>query len=331
MTEILSENEIEFRTRKKSSKVDTRSPVTKYGENIEKIIPKFTSDCDIIFKIKVIGEGSWSVDWLEIESDIRHIYIDFIKKIENSYELTRQKISNEDDIKTLNLYRLNLTNYVKYLYDIYQNICVFNIENKTHFEIGDENLNLLVGTLDRYVRKYGKDGFAKFANLAITATFAKYSSNSVQQKTEAEPKEDSEHDLSHSEYSGRFAEPELIEAPELWRNGRQIVNDAETGQDRRENAAEFTLRVYGSWMGKGMTRNLLRKLDNPLFQALYRTYGANLPDDLPLPTKKEENDRWLARVEREGLAAVIPEGSSSDFVLREAQRILSAKRRREHD
>lgn len=98
-----------------------------------------------------------------------------------------------------------------------------------------------------------------------------------------------------------------------------------------EHAGDFTRRVYGPWLGKGMTRNLLRKLDNPLFQALYRAYGSDLPDDLPLPTKKDENDRWVARVEEEGLAAVIPEGASPEFVLKEASRLAGARHRRRRD
>ena len=120
-------------------------------------------------------------------------------------------------------------------------------------------------------------------------------------------------------------------APATWKHDRTPVTDPETHTERLENAGEFTRRVYDPWLGKGLTRNMLRKLDNPLFQALYRTYGATLPDDLPLPTKKEENDRWVARVEQEGLTAVIPDGASSDFALREAQRLLSARQRRNRD
>lgn len=120
-------------------------------------------------------------------------------------------------------------------------------------------------------------------------------------------------------------------APALWSQDREAVHDPGTSKKRLENAGEFTRRVYGPWLGKGMTRNLLRKLDNPLFQALYRAYGSNLPDDLPLPTKKDENDRWVARVEEEGLAAVIPEGASPEFVLKEASRLAGARHRRRRD
>lgn len=126
------------------------------------------------------------------------------------------------------------------------------------------------------------------------------------------------------------ASPMPATPPALWVQDRGKVPDSDTGRQRLENAGEFTRRVYGPWLGKGMTRNLLRKLDNSLLQALYRTYGTNLPDDIPLPTKKDENSLWVARVEEEGLTAVIPEGSP-EFVLKEAQRLLSARQRRNRD
>lgn len=117
-------------------------------------------------------------------------------------------------------------------------------------------------------------------------------------------------------------------APAMWKQDRVSVVDPVTSAERLEDAREFTKRVYGPWLGNGLTRNMLRKLDNPLFQALYRAYGTNLPDDLPLPTKKDENDRWVARVEQEGLASVIPEGASPKFVLKEASRLEAARHRR---
>lgn len=117
-------------------------------------------------------------------------------------------------------------------------------------------------------------------------------------------------------------------APAMWKQDRVSVVDPVTSAERLEDAREFTKRVYGPWLGNGLTRNMLRKLDNPLFQALYRAYGTNLPDDLPLPTKKDENDRWVARVEKEGLASVIPEGASPEFVLKEASRLEAARHRR---
>jgi hypothetical protein len=107
-------------------------------------------------------------------------------------------------------------------------------------------------------------------------------------------------------------------APATWKADKQ---DGET-------PPAFVKRVYGEWLGKGFTRATLRHLDPPLAQAMTNWLRHNeMPADVDLPTLKEQNTRWVERVEKEGLAAAVPAGSP-EATLREASRLLAAKHRR---
>ena len=70
------------------------------------------------------------------------------------------------------------------------------------------------------------------------------------------------------------------EAPEIYckRQKREI-----DGVLRKETPEEFTRRVYARWLGKGLVRPDVRKIDKGLYEALYK-YG--YPDDFDtlLPT-----------------------------------------------
>lgn len=78
------------------------------------------------------------------------------------------------------------------------------------------------------------------------------------------------------------------EAPELYRNR----------QDRMEKPPGFIRRVYGRWLGAGLIRADLLKLDRPLYQALQNWLRHNdMPDWLDLPTLSQVNDRMLAELE----------------------------------
>src|SRR5690606_372997 len=75
------------------------------------------------------------------------------------------------------------------------------------------------------------------------------------------------------------AQPDVREipenAPELYRRRN----------DRSENPPGFIRRVYGPWLGAGMIRADLLKLDRPLYQALQNWLRTNdMPDWLDLPT-----------------------------------------------
>lgn len=74
------------------------------------------------------------------------------------------------------------------------------------------------------------------------------------------------------------------EAPELWA-GRE---------GRRENPVAFIRRVYGRYLGHGLTRAHIRRLDLPLYRAL-SVWVIRHPDDtLPeLPSRSDEVDRML--------------------------------------
>jgi hypothetical protein len=105
-------------------------------------------------------------------------------------------------------------------------------------------------------------------------------------------------------------------APFLWKVDRAAV----------ETPPQFIKRIYGEWLGKGFTRADLRRLDPPLSQALDNWLRKNtMPEDIDLPTLKQQNDRWVERVEREGVQAL---GSDPEFVVRENARLYAAKWRR---
>ena len=90
---------------------------------------------------------------------------------------------------------------------------------------------------------------------------------------------------------------------------------------------EFIKRVYGEWLGKGLDRPTVRRLDPSLGQALDNWLRKNdMPPDVDLPTAKERNAREI-----EHLRAASGTGDIKDvlgsFTLREAQRIEANIRR----
>ena len=107
-------------------------------------------------------------------------------------------------------------------------------------------------------------------------------------------------------------------APELWRGGR----------NNPESPPEFLRRVYEPWIGNGLSKPMLRRLDPRLLKAIYNWEGAGniLPDDLRLPSQKHVNDLLLAdeTVIEQHLGRF-----TGKEALREAARIKSAKDRRE--
>ncbi|MCV6621849.1 MAG: hypothetical protein OIF51_08885 [Cellvibrionaceae bacterium] len=75
--------------------------------------------------------------------------------------------------------------------------------------------------------------------------------------------------------------PERVEpptvAPELYKER----------VDRKENPIAFIRRVYGPWLGRGITRPQLKHLDMPLYQGLYRFLRDNdEPTDIQLGLPK---------------------------------------------
>jgi hypothetical protein len=107
-------------------------------------------------------------------------------------------------------------------------------------------------------------------------------------------------------------------APTAWKDDKQPG----------ETPPAFIKRVYGEWLGKGLDRAHIRNLDRPLYVALDNWLRQHdMPLDVDLPTRKEQNSRWVERIEAEGLGAVIRPGSPAE-IAKEAQRLAAAQRRR---
>jgi hypothetical protein len=119
------------------------------------------------------------------------------------------------------------------------------------------------------------------------------------------------------------SQPPLPETPPaLWKESK------EPG----DTPPEFIRRHYGPWLNvdaTGLTRPDIKRLDPSLYMALANWLRKNeLPDDCPVPIKSQRLDSELARVAEGGLASVVS-GDDPASILRDAQRLLSAKRRRE--
>lgn len=89
-----------------------------------------------------------------------------------------------------------------------------------------------------------------------------------------------------------------------------------------ENPPAFVKRVYGPWLGHGLTKAHIRNLDPKLYTAIdnwLKKPGCEWPDDVDLPTLKEQNDRMVA---------ALTAGSPDTKVLKDARRIQGAITRR---
>lgn len=97
-----------------------------------------------------------------------------------------------------------------------------------------------------------------------------------------------------------------------------------------ESPPKFVERVYAPWLGQGLTRAHIRKLDPKLAVAINNWLsrpGNEWPADVDLPTKAEQTSRWVERVKSEGLTKAV-EGMSGDDALRVASRYHGALNRR---
>lgn len=132
-----------------------------------------------------------------------------------------------------------------------------------------------------------------------------------------------EHDEREFIYKGRSIQKSSLNipaiAPMTWKSDRQ---DGET-------APEFIMRAYNEWHGHGLTLMHVRKLDEPLVQALYyhMRKGLPLPEGFDLPTKPQQNDRDLVML-REKAEITVPENADAEHVFREIERLRQAEIRR---
>lgn len=97
-----------------------------------------------------------------------------------------------------------------------------------------------------------------------------------------------------------------------------------------ETPPAFVQRVYGEWLGQGLTRAHIRQLDPTLYQAIVnwtRKPENEWPADVDLPTLKEQNTRWIDRVDRDGIMSAV-DGLSGQEAVREARRLANLRHRR---
>lgn len=100
-------------------------------------------------------------------------------------------------------------------------------------------------------------------------------------------------------------------APALWASDKQPS----------VSPPEFIKRHYEPWLGKGLARPDIKRLDPQLYVALSNWLRKNeMPADLDLPTLKERNDRWVSKV---------GEGGEAEAALREARRLVRTAERRQ--
>jgi hypothetical protein len=97
-----------------------------------------------------------------------------------------------------------------------------------------------------------------------------------------------------------------------------------------ETPPAFIKRVYGEWLGKGLDRPTVRRLDPALSQALDNWLRKNdMPPDVDLPTVRERNAREIAALKGSTNDSSIHK-VLGDFTAREAERIRSNIRRHEN-
>lgn len=110
-------------------------------------------------------------------------------------------------------------------------------------------------------------------------------------------------------------------APATWKADKQ---DGET-------PPSFVKRVYGEWLGQGFTRATVRHLDPPLAQAITNWLRNNeWPADVDLPTLKEQNNRWVDKLEKEGYGAALS-ATDPEAIVRESRRLQGLQSRRRRD
>lgn len=146
--------------------------------------------------------------------------------------------------------------------------------------------------LTAYASKYGDEGVPALAALLFPEWSDAFVSNRKQPPV--------------------FSPPLPMQAPETY----QGIRSGELPPD-------FIKRVYEPWIGNGLTKADLRQLDPGLYRALYNWVGRGnaLPDDLPLPTRREANDELVKDF-------IDARGKPLNEVLSDARRIESAARYR---
>jgi hypothetical protein len=106
-------------------------------------------------------------------------------------------------------------------------------------------------------------------------------------------------------------------APLHWRTQRELL----------DSPISFIRRVYGKWLGHGLTQGIIGQLDPTLYRQLLRWLKTNeMPKDIDLPTREDINDRRIALLNETGSLEV--PGLDDAERLKELQRLVAAMRRR---
>lgn len=104
-------------------------------------------------------------------------------------------------------------------------------------------------------------------------------------------------------------------------------------QNRRgESPANFIRRVYSDWIGHGLTREDILRLDKPLYMAMAKAVERNGPDaDIVLPGRDDLADQRMSSVDIENPVdafRMLSRGERTDHeALKGAKRLYSAARR----
>ncbi|WGM40821.1 hypothetical protein AMEJIAPC_03768 [Caulobacter sp. NIBR1757] len=73
-----------------------------------------------------------------------------------------------------------------------------------------------------------------------------------------------------------------------------------------EMPPEFVRRVYGPWIGGGLSKPNIGRLDPPLYRAILNWSRNHVwPENLPLPTLRERNDQALRQLQTGEFAAAL--------------------------
>lgn len=183
---------------------------------------------------------------------------------------------------------------------------VHSIENKTTVpKDSPKEIEDKLAALERFAKLGHGEGVADFARMlfAPELLLAASAATSEQQSTAPLPET----------------------APIIWSIGNRLQVEGAEGP-RRETPPEFIRRVYGEWLGNGMTRAKLRHLDRTLSLALDRfAKDHGMPEDLieGLPRVRDLNDKNVERW-RDAMET----GEPTQFTAREALRLASAAYRR---
>lgn len=96
-----------------------------------------------------------------------------------------------------------------------------------------------------------------------------------------------------------------------------------TDKHAGETPPDFIKRHYEPWIGRGLARPDIKRLDARLYVALNNWLRHNeIPSDLNLPTLKEKNDGWVATILKEGRP------TADNMTAKEASRLAGALHRR---